>query len=158
MLTELTELTETFFGVIFFFWRDFFPRCDLFFAHPWKILNPFMAAWIRAYIKTSHCCSNMTTTYHAISVDPVHFYYVCPYDNCPSLLHRHGSRGNINNRVESRTRHCTFDSDRINVVIDNYTQRKAVSVKRNGSLSFKNYRLRNSIYVKNMWNVIFDVK
>jgi len=85
----------------------------------------------------------MSKTYHAVSIDPVHFYYLCPYETniCPALFHTHGSRKNTQgNRVESRSSHCSHDAhQRIFIVIDEDTKRKELCLK-GDKITFKRYR------------------
>ena len=75
--------------------------------------------------------------YRAIAIDTNYFYYLCPQEKCPVLVHRHGSRGDaVRNRVESRSCHCPEHRERIEVVIDNNTLRKSLSVTKN-TIRFK---------------------
>ena len=58
--------------------------------------------------------SSNRKTYHAIAVDKIHFFYLCPYDKkeCPQLVHFHGSCGNYtDNRIENRSSHCSGDQN-----------------------------------------------
>tara|TARA_R100000781_G_scaffold113812_1_gene83146 strand:+ start:748 stop:1017 length:270 start_codon:yes stop_codon:yes gene_type:complete len=63
--------------------------------------------------------------YYAISIDDVSFAYECPYDKkiCPSVVHFHGSKGELHNRKEHRSSHCLGD-DQVIVHIDDDTLRK----------------------------------
>jgi len=87
-----------------------------------------------------------TKTYHAIAIDPIHFFYLCPYPKsvCKNIVHFHGSCGDIQkNRTEHRGSHCEGDkqySD-IEINIDENTLRKTIAVKGN-SILFKKYRTK----------------
>ena len=72
----------------------------------------------------------------AKSIDKTHFTYLCQdcskfvYKNgnkrlYPKLVyHRHGSCGDLSNRIENRTLHCENVSGNIDVVINDETIRK----------------------------------
>lgn len=80
--------------------------------------------------------------YHAISVDPTHFFYLCPHKACNSLVHFHGSGGDTKrNRIENRCSHCTAESTNIDICIDKGTLRKHLSIRGKNGLIFKKYKV-----------------
>jgi len=85
-------------------------------------------------------------SYHAIAIDPIHFFYLCPYPKsvCKNIVHFHGSCGDIQtNRKESRGSHCEGDKHHcgVEISIDENTLRKTIAVKGN-SILFKKYRTK----------------
>lgn len=76
-------------------------------------------------------------SYHAIAVDTLHFYYICPHEVCPAIVHTHSSRSNTLDRIESRHSHCIGDKyNRIEVKIDRNTLRKSLTI-RGSTITFK---------------------
>jgi hypothetical protein len=64
---------------------------------------------------------NNTPTFVATRVDRTHIYYKCPvcftkykkngqpYANAKNVIHKHGSCGDLSNRIEHRAHHRTYN-------------------------------------------------
>ena len=84
--------------------------------------------------------------YHAFKVDKTHIYYRCadcfktstgriinspfkkngkPYKHLEANIHRHGSAGDWNTRIEDRCSHCdvTLNKKNVKIVIDQNTKK-----------------------------------
>ena len=74
-----------------------------------------------------------SNTFVADYVDSVHFAYTCTYcwthvnkdgrprKNARNIQHRHGSCGNLENRIEGRMSHCKLGE--VNIIINDTTKK-----------------------------------
>lgn len=75
----------------------------------------------------------------AKTIDNVYFTYECsncwtrynkdgePAKTAKRKIHKHGSEGNLDNRVENRNSHCMKNNKEINIHITDNTFRKSIS-------------------------------
>lgn len=75
-----------------------------------------------------------SNTFVADYVDKVHIAYTCPYcwsrvnkdgrprKNAVNIQHRHGSCGDLSNRIENRGSHCSFSSN-VDIIINDTTKK-----------------------------------
>lgn len=85
---------------------------------------------------------------HASSVDDTHIVFKCPCPKkCRTKFHRHGSEGNLLNRMTHRSSHCK-NYDDYYLVIDGDTLR--ATQNNNGYVYKKSMKLYNKIYMRQL--------
>lgn len=73
----------------------------------------------------------------ALAIDNHHFWYKCP-NNCIEQYHKHGSNGDLSNRVEDRLSHC-FPATNVEIDINHNTFRATI---------LQTFKHKNKILIK----------